>query len=70
MLERITDPRHASYFEYIRRHHFYHHSARGRDLAFGLTSGIWDVPLGTRIPAEERERLHGRRPSRSERVAA
>jgi len=50
------------YFEYIRRHHFYHHSARGRELAFGLTSGMWDIPLGTRIPAEDRERLHGHAP--------
>jgi sterol desaturase/sphingolipid hydroxylase (fatty acid hydroxylase superfamily) len=48
------------YFRYIRRHHLYHHSARGRDMAFGLSSGIWDVPLGTRIPRADRERLHRR----------
>ena len=39
------------YFEYIRRHHLYHHGARGRDVAFGLTSDVWDVALGTRIPS-------------------
>jgi dihydroceramide fatty acyl 2-hydroxylase len=43
------------YFEYIRRHHLYHHGARGRDVAFGLTSGMWDVALGTRIPAQDRK---------------
>ena len=49
------------YFEYIRRHHLYHHGARGRDVAFGLTSGVWDVPLGTRIPPRDREALYARR---------
>ena len=31
------------YFDYIRRHHLYHHSPRGVDIAFGLTSGMWDA---------------------------
>jgi len=48
------------YFAYIRKHHLYHHSRRGHDLAFGLSSGIWDVPLGTRIPAAGREALYAR----------
>ena len=39
------------YFEYIRRHHMYHHSARGLDRGFGLTSGVWDALRGTRLPA-------------------
>jgi sterol desaturase/sphingolipid hydroxylase (fatty acid hydroxylase superfamily) len=39
------------YFRYIRHHHWYHHSLRGKELAFGLTSGLWDAALGTRIPA-------------------
>src|SRR5262245_50032658 len=47
------------YFTYIRKHHFYHHSRRGHDVAFGLSSGIWDVPLGTRIPAQDRVALYG-----------
>ena len=42
------------YFDYIRRHHLYHHSARGRDSAFGLTSGLWDALRGTRVPAADR----------------
>ena len=45
------------YFVHIRRHHLYHHGARGRDLAFGLTSPIWDHPLGTRICEPDRARL-------------
>lgn len=51
------------YFHYIRKHHLYHHGARGRDVAFGLSSGIWDAGLGTRIPSEDRKRLR-RRPFR------
>ena len=48
------------YFAYIRKHHLYHHGARGGDVAFGLTSGIWDVPLGTRIPSNDRKALYRR----------
>jgi sterol desaturase/sphingolipid hydroxylase (fatty acid hydroxylase superfamily) len=51
------------YFQYIRRHHLYHHSPRGTTIAFGLTSGIWDVLADTRIPESERQRLHGARSS-------
>ena len=45
------------YFVHIRRHHLYHHGARGRDVAFGLTSAIWDRPFGTRIGEPDRGRL-------------
>ncbi len=48
------------YFDYIRRHHLYHHSPRGVDIAFGLTSGGWDAVLGTRIPAADRRLLYAR----------
>jgi len=54
------------YFRYIRRHHLYHHSQRGREVAFGLTSGAWDVVLDTRIPEDMRRALYGtpvRRPA-------
>jgi hypothetical protein len=37
------------YFRYIRRHHMYHHGARGLDLAFGLTSDAWDRVYGTQV---------------------
>jgi sterol desaturase/sphingolipid hydroxylase (fatty acid hydroxylase superfamily) len=48
------------YFDYIRRHHMYHHSPRGKEIAFGLTSGAWDTVLGTRIAAVDRQRLYQR----------
>ena len=47
------------YFRYIKRHHLYHHSPRGSETGFGLTSGVWDVVHGTRIPAGVRAALHG-----------
>jgi sterol desaturase/sphingolipid hydroxylase (fatty acid hydroxylase superfamily) len=44
-----------SYFQYIRRRHLFHHSRRGVGIAYGITSGMWDVVVGTRIgPAERR----------------
>jgi len=46
------------YFRYIKRHHLYHHSRRGQDIAFGLTSGVWDVIQGTRIPDGVRVALY------------
>jgi 4-hydroxysphinganine ceramide fatty acyl 2-hydroxylase len=52
----------ARYFEYIRRHHMYHHSKRGAEVGFGLTSGLWDMLVGTRICAEDRQLLYPRRP--------
>jgi sterol desaturase/sphingolipid hydroxylase (fatty acid hydroxylase superfamily) len=45
------------YFQYLRRRHLWHHSPRGAYTAYGVTSGLWDVPFGTRIPARERARL-------------
>ena len=48
----------SRYFQYIRLHHWYHHSPRGSALGFGLTSGLWDRITGTRIPA--RRRVAGR----------
>jgi hypothetical protein len=47
------------YFRYIKRHHLYHHSLRGSETAFGLTSGMWDAVHDTRIPAEVRSALYG-----------
>lgn len=48
----------SAYFRYIRRHHLFHHSPRGSEVAYGLTSGLWDAVLGTRIPALDRARLY------------
>jgi sterol desaturase/sphingolipid hydroxylase (fatty acid hydroxylase superfamily) len=46
----------GAYFAHIRRHHMFHHGRRGRDVAFGLTSAIWDRPFGTRVADAGRER--------------
>jgi sterol desaturase/sphingolipid hydroxylase (fatty acid hydroxylase superfamily) len=51
---------HNPYFRYIKRHHQFHHSRRGDDMAFGLTNAFWDVVYGTRIPVDVRAALHGR----------
>ncbi len=47
------------YFRYIKRHHLYHHSPKGEDIAYGLTNGFWDIVFRTRIPDEQRRLLHG-----------
>jgi sterol desaturase/sphingolipid hydroxylase (fatty acid hydroxylase superfamily) len=55
------------YFQYIKRHHLYHHSPKGIEVGYGLTSGFWDVVWQTRIPASERRALYFRsRPGRRE----
>jgi sterol desaturase/sphingolipid hydroxylase (fatty acid hydroxylase superfamily) len=38
------------YFQYVRRHHLYHHGSRIGLFAFGLTSGVWDRVYGTHVP--------------------
>ena len=52
------------YFQYIKRHHLYHHSPKGLVVGYGLSSGIWDVVWQTRIPEEERRLLYARSASR------
>jgi cyclopropane-fatty-acyl-phospholipid synthase len=47
------------YFQYIKRHHLYHHSPKGSEVGFGLTSGFWDVVWRTRIPERDRRALYG-----------
>ncbi|MFQ5738500.1 MAG: sterol desaturase family protein [Acidobacteriota bacterium] len=54
------------YFRYIKRHHLYHHSPKGSDLGYGLSSGVWDVVWGTRYPESIRNALY-RRPRSSRR---
>lgn len=46
------------YFRYIKRHHLYHHSPKGMNIAFGLTNGFWDIAYDTRIPPGIREALY------------
>lgn len=50
----------GKYFQYIKRHHLYHHSPKGVGVGYGLSSGIWDVVWQTRIPEEERRLLYAR----------
>lgn len=52
----------SRYFQYIRRHHLYHHSRHGSHLAFGLTSDLWDVAIGTPADRELGERAGQRAP--------
>jgi fatty acid hydroxylase family protein len=49
------------YFRYIKRHHLFHHSPRGSDVGYGLTSGFWDVVWRTRIPEADRRALYAER---------
>jgi cyclopropane-fatty-acyl-phospholipid synthase len=46
------------YFRYIKRHHLYHHSPKGMNVAYGLTNGFWDVVFDTRISAGVRHALY------------
>lgn len=46
------------YFQYIKRHHLYHHSPKGSEVAYGLTNGFWDVVYHTRIPTVVRRALY------------
>ena len=50
----------GKYFQYIKRHHLYHHSPKGAGVGYGLSSGIWDVVWQTRIPERERRLLYAR----------
>jgi len=41
----------------LRRRHHVHHSPRGKDRVYGLTSGVWDFALGTgRLSSSSRSR--------------
>lgn len=59
----------SPYFQYIRRRHLYHHSRQGVGLAYGITSGIWDVVSGTRIRPAERQVLSLRAKAKQSRSA-
>ncbi len=48
------------YFQYIKRHHLYHHSPKGTHVGYGLTNGFWDIVWETRIPAEDRKALYSK----------
>jgi cyclopropane-fatty-acyl-phospholipid synthase len=58
----------GAYFRYIQRHHRFHHSPVGENVAFGLTNGFWDAVFGTRIPPATRLALY--RPARARALRA
>jgi sterol desaturase/sphingolipid hydroxylase (fatty acid hydroxylase superfamily) len=48
------------YFRHIKGYHLYHHSSRGMERGYGITSGFWDIIFKTRFPASVQERLSSR----------
>lgn len=59
----------SPYFRYIKRHHFYHHSPKGKELGYGLTNGFWDIVFEIRYPPAVREALYHRKRARTARKA-
>jgi sterol desaturase/sphingolipid hydroxylase (fatty acid hydroxylase superfamily) len=45
----------------VKRYHLYHHSPRGIDLGYGITSGFWDWIFKTSYPPAIRRSLLGSR---------
>jgi len=45
------------YFRRLKRYHLYHHSPRGIEKGFGITSGIWDLVFHTGYPKPVRQSL-------------
>ena len=37
-------------FRRLKRYHLYHHSPRGMEKGYGITSGIWDLVFHTQYP--------------------
>lgn len=44
-------------FRHLKRYHLYHHSPRGIEQGYGITSGIWDLVFHTQYPAPVRTSL-------------
>src|SRR5216683_2906324 len=45
------------YFRHLKRYHLYHHSPRGMEKGYGITSGIWDILFHTGYPRPVRQLL-------------
>ena len=45
------------FFRRLKRYHLYHHSPRGMEKGYGITSGIWDVVFHTQYPNRIRKSL-------------
>ncbi len=46
-----------SLFRHLKRYHLYHHSPRGIENGYGITSGIWDIVFHTQYPKGVRKLL-------------
>jgi len=44
-------------FRHLKRYHLYHHSPRGMEKGYGITSGIWDLVFHTQYPKPVRKLL-------------
>jgi len=44
-------------FRRLKRYHLYHHSPRGMEKGYGITSGIWDLVFHTQYPRPVRKSL-------------
>src|SRR5262249_35619712 len=44
---------------HLKRYHLYHHSPRGMEKGYGITSGIWDLVFHTQYPKMVRKSLFG-----------
>lgn len=61
-------------FRHLKRYHLYHHSPRGMEKGYGITSGVWDLVFHTQYPTPIRRSLfessrgnvHARKMTRSQ----
>jgi hypothetical protein len=45
------------YFRHLKRYHLFHHSPRGIENGYGITSGFWDLVFRTQYPKPVRKLL-------------
>ena len=46
-------------FRHLKRYHLYHHSPRGMEKGYGISSGVWDMVFHTRYSTTIRKSLFG-----------
>jgi sterol desaturase/sphingolipid hydroxylase (fatty acid hydroxylase superfamily) len=47
------------FWRHLKKYHLYHHTSRGMERGFGITSAFWDGIFNTRFPEGTRLRLFG-----------
>lgn len=45
------------FFRRLKHYHLYHHSPRGKELGYGITTGVWDLVFHTEYPKPVRKLL-------------